>query len=139
MYNLFNRINLAPPSGGLGGGFGESSDTIGDYNGAPGIGPGERLTCSWPRRLSSSAHVPETMLPASAERLPVALLEAVRALRADSGCGAAIAIDQSKNLGLTAAIAGRSLPTISGDQFGVSWPLPAGGAEKSRATLGGRF
>jgi len=41
MYNLFNRINLAPPSGGLGGGFGISSDTIGDYNGAPGIGPGE--------------------------------------------------------------------------------------------------
>jgi hypothetical protein len=41
MYNLFNRINLAPPSGGLGGGFGKSSDTIGDYNGAPGIGPGE--------------------------------------------------------------------------------------------------
>jgi hypothetical protein len=41
MYNLFNRINLAPPSGGLGGGFGKSGDTIGDYNGAPGIGPGE--------------------------------------------------------------------------------------------------
>jgi hypothetical protein len=41
MFNLFNRINLAPPSGGLGGGFGISSDTIGDYNGAPGIGPGE--------------------------------------------------------------------------------------------------
>ena len=36
MYNLFN---LAPPSGGLGGGFGKSSDTIGDYNGAAGIGP----------------------------------------------------------------------------------------------------
>jgi hypothetical protein len=41
LFNLFNRINLAPPSGGLGGGFGISSDTIGDYNGAPGIGPGE--------------------------------------------------------------------------------------------------
>ena len=42
LYNLFNRINLAPPSGGFGsGGFGVSSDTIGDYNGAPGIGPGE--------------------------------------------------------------------------------------------------
>ena len=41
MYNLFFRINLAPPSGGLGGGFGKSSDTIGDYHGAPGIGPGE--------------------------------------------------------------------------------------------------
>jgi hypothetical protein len=41
LFNLFNRINLAPPSGALGGGFGISSDTIGDYNGAPGIGPGE--------------------------------------------------------------------------------------------------
>jgi hypothetical protein len=41
LYNLFNRVNLAPPSGGLGGGFGITADTIGDYNGAPGIGPGE--------------------------------------------------------------------------------------------------
>jgi Carboxypeptidase regulatory-like domain/TonB dependent receptor len=43
LYNLFNRVNLAPPSGGLGGGFGITADTIGDYNGAPGIGPGEAL------------------------------------------------------------------------------------------------
>jgi hypothetical protein len=41
LYNLFNRANLAPPSGGLGSGFGITADTIGDYNGAPGIGPGE--------------------------------------------------------------------------------------------------
>jgi Carboxypeptidase regulatory-like domain/TonB dependent receptor len=42
LYNLFNRINLAPPSGGFGSaGFGVTADTIGDYNGAPGIGPGE--------------------------------------------------------------------------------------------------
>jgi len=41
MFNLFNRINLAPPSGTVGSGLGLSSDTIGDYNGAPGIGPGE--------------------------------------------------------------------------------------------------
>jgi hypothetical protein len=41
LYNLFNRVNLAPPSGGLGSGFGITADTIGDYNGAPGIGPGE--------------------------------------------------------------------------------------------------
>jgi hypothetical protein len=42
MYNLFNHKNLAPPSGGFGsGGFGVTADTIGDYNGAPGIGPGE--------------------------------------------------------------------------------------------------
>ncbi len=41
LYNLFNRVNLAPPSGGLGGGFGITADTVGDYNGAPGIGPGE--------------------------------------------------------------------------------------------------
>jgi outer membrane receptor protein involved in Fe transport len=36
MFNLFNRINYAPPSGG-----GTLFDTIGDYNGAPGIGAGE--------------------------------------------------------------------------------------------------
>jgi hypothetical protein len=41
MFNLFNKVNLAPPSGYIGGGFGQSSDTIGDYNGSPGIGPGE--------------------------------------------------------------------------------------------------
>jgi outer membrane receptor protein involved in Fe transport len=41
MFNLFNRTNLALPSGTLGSGFGISADTIGDYNGAPGIGPGE--------------------------------------------------------------------------------------------------
>ena len=41
LFNVFNRVNLAPPSGTIGGGFGQSSDTIGDYNGSPGIGPGE--------------------------------------------------------------------------------------------------
>jgi hypothetical protein len=41
IFNLFNRTNLAPPYATLGSGFGQSSDTIGDYNGAPGIGPGE--------------------------------------------------------------------------------------------------
>ena len=41
MFNVFNLVNLAPPSGYIGGGFGQSSDTIGDYSGAPGIGPGE--------------------------------------------------------------------------------------------------
>ncbi|HEX3437910.1 MAG TPA: TonB-dependent receptor, partial [Pseudacidobacterium sp.] len=41
MFNLFNRNNYAPPSNTVGAGFGIISDTIGDYNGAPGIGPGE--------------------------------------------------------------------------------------------------
>ena len=58
MYNLFNRKNLALPSSGCGvtdpssslqsdrvclasSGLGLTADTIGDYNGAPGIGPGE--------------------------------------------------------------------------------------------------
>jgi hypothetical protein len=40
-FNLFNRINLAPPSGTNGSGLGITADTIGDFNGAPGIGPGE--------------------------------------------------------------------------------------------------
>ena len=61
MFNLFNRINLASGPGSVAGGcsqdpatgrcaatnsplyqgFGLVSDTIGDFNGAPGIGPGE--------------------------------------------------------------------------------------------------
>ena len=58
LFNLFNRKNLAPPSGGCGAvndplspvqadractgsGLGVTADTIGDFNGAPGIGPGE--------------------------------------------------------------------------------------------------
>ena len=41
MFNLFNRNNFAPPVNTLGGGFGTLNDTIGDYFGAPGIGPGE--------------------------------------------------------------------------------------------------
>jgi hypothetical protein len=44
MFNLFNRINLASGPGAFGyppGGSGTVTDTIGDFNGAPGIGPGE--------------------------------------------------------------------------------------------------
>ncbi len=41
MFNIFNRINLAPPNNTLGSGFGQLYDTIGDNYGAPGIGPGE--------------------------------------------------------------------------------------------------
>lgn len=41
-FNLFNRTNLAPPTTTLSSGsFGKVTDTIGDYNGAPGIGAGE--------------------------------------------------------------------------------------------------
>ena len=42
-YNITNRINLAAPSSSSFGSssFGRSTDTIGDSNGAPGIGPGE--------------------------------------------------------------------------------------------------
>ena len=56
MFNLFNRVNLASGVGAVGAtcgttvagapcntsaGFGFVSDTIGDFNGAPGLGPGE--------------------------------------------------------------------------------------------------
>jgi len=41
MFNLFNHINLASGSGATGPGGGNITDTIGDFNGAPGIGPGE--------------------------------------------------------------------------------------------------
>ncbi len=40
MYNTFNRINLASGGGSVGG-SGMITDTIGDFNGAPGLGPGE--------------------------------------------------------------------------------------------------
>ncbi len=43
MFNLFNRANLAPPDNSIadGSAFGTITSTIGYYNGAPGIGPGE--------------------------------------------------------------------------------------------------
>lgn len=42
MFNLFNRANYAPPVNSLSdGAFGTITQTIGYYNGAPGIGPGE--------------------------------------------------------------------------------------------------
>ena len=43
MFNLFNRTNFAPPGSGAVSANGNFSlqDTIGDYNGAPGIGAGE--------------------------------------------------------------------------------------------------
>jgi hypothetical protein len=40
IYNLFNRINLASGAGAVGA-SGFITDTIGDFNGAPGLGPGE--------------------------------------------------------------------------------------------------
>ncbi len=40
-YNLFNRVNLATGPGSVSLSNGLVSDTIGDWNGAPGIGPGE--------------------------------------------------------------------------------------------------
>jgi hypothetical protein len=40
MFNLFNRINLATGAGSVGS-TGYVGDTIGDFNGAPGLGPGE--------------------------------------------------------------------------------------------------
>ncbi|MGB7845597.1 MAG: TonB-dependent receptor, partial [Candidatus Acidiferrum sp.] len=40
MYNTFNRKNLASGAGSVGG-SGYVTDTIGDFNGAPGLGPGE--------------------------------------------------------------------------------------------------
>jgi hypothetical protein len=41
LFNLFNRINLASGVGATSPGSGAITDTIGDFNGAPGIGPGE--------------------------------------------------------------------------------------------------
>ncbi len=41
MFNVFNRVNLASGVGATSPGSGVIADTIGDFNGAPGIGPGE--------------------------------------------------------------------------------------------------
>jgi hypothetical protein len=42
MFNIFNRLNLANPSGSFtSGSFGRSTTTVGDNAGAPGIGSGE--------------------------------------------------------------------------------------------------
>jgi len=41
MFNVFNRINLASGGGSVSQSSGFVTDTIGDFNGAPGIGPGE--------------------------------------------------------------------------------------------------
>jgi hypothetical protein len=44
LFNLFNRINLASGPGAFGYSSGTVTDTIGDFNGAPGIGPGEAFS-----------------------------------------------------------------------------------------------
>lgn len=41
MFNLTNKSNFAPPRNTVGSQLGTLYDTIGDYNGAPGIGAGE--------------------------------------------------------------------------------------------------
>ncbi len=53
MFNLFNRANYAPPGGGsvsVGGDF-SLNDTIGDYNGAPGIGAGEAFNTQFAMKV----------------------------------------------------------------------------------------
>ena len=40
MFNVYNRKNLATGAGSVGS-DGTIRDTIGDFNGAPGLGPGE--------------------------------------------------------------------------------------------------
>jgi hypothetical protein len=53
MFNLFNRVNFAPPGGGsvsVGGNF-TLNDTIGDYNGAPGIGAGEPFNAQFGAKI----------------------------------------------------------------------------------------
>ena len=41
IYNIGNHINLASGAGAVSGSTGFITDTIGDFNGAPGLGPGE--------------------------------------------------------------------------------------------------
>ncbi|NYF78957.1 TonB-dependent receptor [Granulicella arctica] len=48
MFNLFNRVNYAPPGGSSGFAL---NDTIGDYNGAPGIGAGEAFNTQFAAKV----------------------------------------------------------------------------------------
>ncbi len=53
MFNLFNRVNYAPPGGGsvaVNGDF-TLNDTIGDYNGSPGIGAGEAFNTQFGAKI----------------------------------------------------------------------------------------
>jgi outer membrane receptor protein involved in Fe transport len=55
MFNLFNRYNFDPPAGlsggvSVGGNF-SLDDTIGDYNGAPGIGAGEAFNTQFGAKI----------------------------------------------------------------------------------------
>ena len=50
MFNLLNRANYAPPSVSVGGSS-QLSDTIGDYNGAPGIGAGEAFNTQFGAKI----------------------------------------------------------------------------------------
>ncbi len=60
MFNLFNRANFAPPGGGsvtpaggnlrVGGNF-SLNDTIGDFNGSPGIGAGEAFNTQFAAKV----------------------------------------------------------------------------------------
>jgi len=61
LYNLFNRINYAPPLNGGSGGYNPNQatisslqlyDTIGDFNGAPGIGAGEPFNTQFALKIT---------------------------------------------------------------------------------------
>jgi len=61
LYNLFNRTNYAPPLGGGSGGYNPNQatistlqlyDTIGDFNGAPGIGQGEPFNTQFALKIT---------------------------------------------------------------------------------------
>jgi hypothetical protein len=52
MFNIFNRLNLAPLSGSFGTtNFGRSTTTIGDNNGAPGLGSGEPFNVQFAAKI----------------------------------------------------------------------------------------
>jgi hypothetical protein len=58
MFNVFNRINLATGGGSVGSN-GFVTDTIGDFFGGLGIGPGEPFNSSLLRKLFSNERLPD--------------------------------------------------------------------------------
>ena len=51
LFNTFNRVNYAPPNISFGSGTATLNDTIGDYNGAPGIGSGEPFNAQFGAKI----------------------------------------------------------------------------------------
>jgi hypothetical protein len=79
MFNLFNRINLASGAGSVGS-DGTVRDTIGDFNGAPGLGPGELFNMQIAAKIIFSLSLTSSPAPLANSREELFFLRIVRVL-----------------------------------------------------------